>query len=100
MKLTGWFTQDKIADNNRIQIPDSENAEQANRQIRSLVPGQTLRGEIRCEGGCGHPSGAWAEYHLSGKKQWADAELKPAVYEYGNRRNSTEGFGYGIASNK
>lgn len=46
MKLTGWFTQDKIADNNRIQIPDSENAEQANRQIRSLVPGQTLRGEI------------------------------------------------------
>lgn len=46
MKLTGWFTQDKIADNNRIQIPDSENAEQANRQIRTLVPGQTLRGEI------------------------------------------------------
>ena len=46
MKLTGWFTQDKSADNNRIQIPDSENAEQANRQIRSLVPGQTLRGEI------------------------------------------------------
>ena len=46
MKLTGWFTQDKIADNNRIQIPDSENAEQANRQIRSLVPGQPLRGEI------------------------------------------------------
>lgn len=46
MKLTGWFTQDKIADNNRIQIPDSENVEQANRQIRSLVPGQTLRGEI------------------------------------------------------
>lgn len=46
MKLTGWFTQDKIADNNRIQTPDSENTEQANRQIRSLVPGQTLRGEI------------------------------------------------------
>lgn len=46
MKLTGWFAQDKIADNNRIQIPDSENAEQANRQIRTLVPGQTLRGEI------------------------------------------------------
>lgn len=46
MKLTGWFTQDKIADNNRIQISDSENVEQANRQIRSLVPGQTLRGEI------------------------------------------------------
>lgn len=46
MKLTGWFTQDKIADNNRIQIPDSENVEQANRQIRTLVPGQTLRGEI------------------------------------------------------
>lgn len=46
MKLTGWFTQDKIADNNRIQITDSENAEQANRQIRTLVPGQTLRGEI------------------------------------------------------
>lgn len=46
MKLTGWFTQDKIADNNRIQIPDSENVEKANRQIRSLVPGQTLRGEI------------------------------------------------------
>ncbi len=46
MKLTGWFAQDKIADNNRIQIPDSENVEQANRQIRTLVPGQTLRGEI------------------------------------------------------
>ena len=46
MKLTGWFTQDKIADNNRIQTSDSENTEQANRQIRSLVPGQTLRGEI------------------------------------------------------
>ena len=46
MKLTGWFTQDKIADNNRIQTPDGENVEQANRQIRSLVPGQTLRGEI------------------------------------------------------
>lgn len=46
MKLTGWFTQDKIADNNRIQTPDSENVGQTNRQIRSLVPGQTLRGEI------------------------------------------------------
>ena len=46
MKPTGWFTQDKIADNNRIQTSDSENTEQANRQIRSLVPGQTLRGEI------------------------------------------------------
>ncbi len=46
MKLTGWFTQDKIADNNRIQTPDSRNTEQVSRQIRSLVPGQTLRGEI------------------------------------------------------
>ncbi len=46
MKLTGWFTQDKIAENNRIQTPDSGNTEQANRQIRSLVPGQTLRGEV------------------------------------------------------
>lgn len=46
MKLTGWFTQDKIAENNRIQTPDSENVGQTNRQIRSLVPGQTLRGEI------------------------------------------------------
>lgn len=46
MKLTGWFTQDKIAENNRTQTPDSGNTEQANRQIRSLVPGQTLRGEV------------------------------------------------------
>ncbi len=47
MKLTGWFSQDnKIADNNRIQTPDSRNTEQVSRQIRSLVPGQTLRGEI------------------------------------------------------
>ena len=46
MKLTGWFTQDKIAENNRIQTPDSRNTEQVSRQIRSLVPGQTLRGEV------------------------------------------------------
>ena len=46
MKLTGWFTQDKITDNSRIPASDSGNTEQANRQIRTLVPGQTLRGEV------------------------------------------------------
>lgn len=46
MKLTGWFSQDKIADNSRVQAPNNANTEQVNRQIRALVPGQTLRGEV------------------------------------------------------
>lgn len=46
MTLTGWFSQDKIADNSRVQTPNNANTEQVNRQIRALVPGQTLRGEV------------------------------------------------------
>lgn len=46
MKLTGWFSQDKIVDNSRVQTPNNANTEQVNRQIRALVPGQTLRGEV------------------------------------------------------
>ena len=46
MKLTGWFSQDKIADNSRVQTPNNANTEQVNRQIRALIPGQTLRGEV------------------------------------------------------
>lgn len=46
MKLTGWFSQDKIADNSRVQTPNNANTDQVNRQIRALVPGQTLRGEV------------------------------------------------------
>ena len=46
MKLTGWFSQDKIADNSRVQTPNNANTVQVNRQIRALVPGQTLRGEV------------------------------------------------------
>lgn len=46
MKLTGWFSQDKIADNSRVQTQNNANTEQVNRQIRALVPGQTLRGEV------------------------------------------------------
>lgn len=46
MKLTGWFSKDKIADNSRVQTPNNANTEQVNRQIRALVPGQTLRGEV------------------------------------------------------
>ena len=46
MKLTGWFSQDKIADNSRVQTPNNANTEQVNRQIRALVHGQTLRGEV------------------------------------------------------
>ena len=46
MKLTGWFSQDKIADNSRVQTPNNANTEQVNRQIRALVPAQTLRGEV------------------------------------------------------
>ena len=46
MKLTGWFSQDKIADNSRVQTPNTANTAQVNRQIRALVPGQTLRGEV------------------------------------------------------
>lgn len=46
MKLTGWFSQDKIADNSRVQTPNNANTEQVNRQIRALVSGQTLRGEV------------------------------------------------------
>ena len=46
MKLTGWFSQDKIADNSRVQTPNNANTEQVNRQIRALVPGKTLRGEV------------------------------------------------------
>lgn len=46
MKLTGWFSQDKIADNSRVQTPNNANTEQVNRQIRALVPGQTIRGEV------------------------------------------------------
>ena len=41
MVLTG-----KIADNSRVQTPNNANTEQVNRQIRALVPGQTLRGEV------------------------------------------------------
>ena len=46
MKLTGWFSQDQIAANSRVQTPNNANTEQVNRQIRALVPGQTLRGEV------------------------------------------------------
>lgn len=46
MRLTGWFSQDKITDNSRVQAAGSEKTEQVNRQIRTLVPGQTLRGEV------------------------------------------------------
>ena len=37
MKLTGWFSQDKIADNSRVQTPNNANTEQVNRQIRAPV---------------------------------------------------------------
>ena len=46
MKLTGWFSQDKITDNSKVQTTDTPNAEQVSRQIRTLVPGQTIRGEV------------------------------------------------------
>lgn len=46
MKLTGWFSQDKIADNSKIQMTNSGSTEQIGRQVRTLVPGQTLRGEV------------------------------------------------------
>ncbi len=46
MKLTGWFSQDKITDNSRVQATGSTSTEQVNRQIRTLIPGQTLRGEV------------------------------------------------------
>ncbi|MST58926.1 flagellar hook-length control protein FliK [Lachnospiraceae bacterium WCA3-601-WT-6H] len=46
MKLTGWFSQDKITDNSKVQTTDTQNAEQVSRQIRTLVPGQTIRGEV------------------------------------------------------
>lgn len=46
MKLTGWFLQDKIADNSKIQTTDTQNTEQVSRQIRALAPGQTIRGEV------------------------------------------------------
>ena len=46
MKLTGWFSQDKITDNNKIQTADTSNPEQVRQQIRNLVPGQTIRGEV------------------------------------------------------
>lgn len=46
MKLTGWFSQDKITDNSKIQTTDTTNAEQVSRQIRALAPGQTIRGEV------------------------------------------------------
>ena len=46
MKRTGWFSQDKITDNSRVQTGNSGNTEQISRQIRALVPGQTLRGEV------------------------------------------------------
>lgn len=46
MKLTGWFSQDKITDNSKMQTTDTPNSEQVSRQIRALVPGQTIRGEV------------------------------------------------------
>ena len=46
MKLTGWFSQDKITDNSKIQTSDARNTEQVSRQIRALAPGQTIRGEV------------------------------------------------------
>ena len=48
MRLTEWFSQGKIADSGKVQTQqtDSRAAEQVNRQIRALAPGQTLRGEV------------------------------------------------------
>lgn len=46
MRLTEWFSQDKIADSGRTQTVNSRTAEQVNRQIHALTPGQTLRGEV------------------------------------------------------
>lgn len=46
MRLTEWFSQDKIADSGRTQVVNSKTAEQVNRQIHALTPGQTLRGEV------------------------------------------------------
>ena len=48
MRLTEWFSQEKIADSGKVQTQTVNNrtGEQVNRQIRSLVPGQTLRGEV------------------------------------------------------
>ena len=46
MRLTEWFSQDKIADSGRTQTVNSRTAEQVNRQIHALTPGQILRGEV------------------------------------------------------
>ena len=46
MKLTGWFSQEKIPDTGRTQMPETENPEQVNRQIKALAPGQTIQGEV------------------------------------------------------
>lgn len=48
MRLTEWFSQGKIADSGKVQTQQtgSRAAEQVNRQIHTLAPGQTLRGEV------------------------------------------------------
>lgn len=48
MRLTEWFSQEKIADSGKTQTQAANNrtAEQVSRQIRTLTPGQTLQGEV------------------------------------------------------
>lgn len=53
MKLTGWFTSDKqtVDNSGKNQINTSANNSLINRQIHSLVPGQTIQGELVARNG-------------------------------------------------
>ena len=107
MKLTGWFSQDKIADNSRVQTPNNANTEQVNRQIRALVPGQTLRGEVVSREGNNAQIRLLQDVLVDAK---VDADIRLELgqnitFQVKNngqtlnlRRNRTESVGYGIAA--
>ena len=101
MKLTGWFSQDKIADNSRVQTPNNANTEQVNRQIRALVPGQTLRGEVVSREGNNAQIRLLQDVLVDAK---VDADIRLELGQNitfqvkNNRRNRTESVGYGIAA--
>jgi len=52
MRLTDIFSTDKqITDKQRVEQPDHTKTASVNRQIRSMVPGQTIQGEIISKNG-------------------------------------------------
>ena len=90
MKLTGWFSQDKIADNSRVQTPNNANTEQVNRQIRALVPGQALgpfEGEVVSK------EGNNAAEPFCGVSWWMQNWMRISVWNWGRPLPLGEKYG-------